>query len=74
MRGVVGSVSASARVVSLAPAVDGVSNLALTIDAEIVRANGARAAVGDIGPRASVESTGTRTAPDTLLTRRLVLL
>jgi len=74
VRGVVASVSASARVVSLAPAVDGVANLALTIDAEIARADGARATVADIGPRASVEATGTRTAPDTLLTRRLVLL
>ena len=70
----VGSVSASARVVSLAPAVDGVANLALTVDAEIVRANGARAGVADIARGASVEGTGTRSAPDTLLTRRLVLL
>lgn len=60
--------------VSLSAAVDGVANLALAIDAEIVRADGARATVADIAPKASVEATGRRSAADTLLTRRLVLL
>jgi hypothetical protein len=71
---VVASFSASARVVSLGPPVDGVANLALTIDAEIVRANGARATVADIGPGITVEATGPRTGSDSLLTRRLVLV
>jgi hypothetical protein len=73
VRGVVATVSASARVVALAPPVDGVVNLALTIDAEIVRPDGLRVAVGDIVPGAGVEATGRRSSPDTLLTRRLVV-
>ncbi|HTJ77339.1 MAG TPA: hypothetical protein VL337_18435 [Acidimicrobiales bacterium] len=74
VRGVVATVSASARVVALAPVVDGVANLALTIDAEIVRPDGVRVAVGDIAPGARVEATGQRSTPGTLLTRRLVVL
>jgi hypothetical protein len=74
VRGVVASVSASARVVALVPPVSGVANLALTIDAELVRPDGVRVTVGDIAPGANVEATGQRGPADTLLTRRLVVL
>lgn len=74
VRGVVGSVSASAKVVTLAPAVDGVSSLALAGDAQVVRANGTAATLANVAPGATVEATGRPSAPGTVLVHRLVLL
>ena len=74
VRGVVSGVFASARVITLAPPVRGVANLALTTDTEVVRGNGTRAAVNDISAGATVEATGRQSTPDTLVARRVVLL
>lgn len=73
MRGVVGGVFASARVVSLGQPVDGVANIALTDQTQIVRANGEQAAITDIAPGTMIEATGRPSPPDTLVARRLVL-
>lgn len=73
MRGVVGGVFASARVVSLGQPVSGVANIALTDQTEIVRSNGAQATIADIAPGMTVEATGRPSPPDTLVARRLVL-
>lgn len=72
----VNDVSASARVIRIDPAVNGVVNLALTADTEIVRsgAGGATATISDVHTGATVEATGRPSAPDTLVVRRLVLL
>ena len=64
----------SARVVVLAEAVSGFRNVAFTADTEVVRANGAQAAIGDIVPRATIEVTGRPGGSDSLLARRVVLL
>jgi hypothetical protein len=74
VRGVVASVAASARVVTLAPPVGGVTNVALTADTEILRANGTRAAAGDIATGATIEATGAPGTPGTLVARRVVLV
>jgi ABC-type Fe3+-hydroxamate transport system substrate-binding protein len=74
VRGVVTAVSASARVVSLAPPVGGIANLALTADTEIVRADGTRAGLADVRAGATVEATGRPSTADTIVARRLVLL
>jgi hypothetical protein len=71
---VVATTSASARVVTLRAAVDGFVNIAFTNDTEVVRSNGARASLGDIGSGASIEAVGRRSTPDTLLARRVALL
>jgi hypothetical protein len=73
VRGVVASVSASAKVVTLAPAVDGVSSLALAGDAQVIRADGTAATLAAVTAGATVEATGRPSAPGTLLVRRLVL-
>lgn len=76
VRGVVSDVSASARVIRIDPPVNGVANLALTGDTEIVRsgAGGAPGTISDVHMGATVEATGRPSAPDTLVVRRLVLL
>ncbi len=74
VRGVVGETLASARVVVLAEAVSGFVNVALTDATEVVRADGADAAIKDIVPRASIEVTGRPGAPGSLVARRVVLL
>lgn len=75
MRGVVGVYSPSARVVTLAQPVNGFTNIVLPTEAELVRATGAKAAPGDLVPRAIVEVTGRPgTTADSLVARRLVLL
>ena len=74
VRGVVAQTLASARVVVLAPPAGGFTNVAFTADTEVVRANGARAAITDIGPGATIEATGRPSTPDTLLARRVVVL
>jgi ABC-type Fe3+-hydroxamate transport system substrate-binding protein len=74
VRGVVATVSASARVVTLGPPVGGVANLALTADTEIVRADGSRAGLADVRAGATVEATGRPSTADTVVARRLVLL
>jgi hypothetical protein len=73
VRGVVATVSASARVVTLGPPVGGVANLALTTDTEIVRADGSRAGLADVRAGATVEATGRPSTADTVVARRLVL-
>jgi hypothetical protein len=73
VRGVVASVAASARVVTLAQPVGGVTNVALTADTEVVRSSGARAGAGDIATGATIEATGPPGTPGTLVARRVVL-
>ena len=73
VRGTVGSVSASARVVNLSPSVGGVVSLALAGDAQIVRPNGTAATLADVHPGATVEATGRPSAADTVVVRRLVV-
>ena len=74
LRGVVAQTLASARVVVLAETVSGFGSVALTADTEVVRANGAEAAITDIVPRATIEATGRPGTSDTLLAARVVLL
>ena len=74
MRGVVGAFSASARVVILAQPVNGVTDVVVSLDTEVVRSNGAKAGVTDLTPRAGVEVTGRPGTPGTLVARRIVLL
>ena len=67
--------SPSARIVTLAQPVDGITNVVLPADAELVRATGAKAAPGDLVPRAAVEVTGRPgSTAESLVARRLVLL
>lgn len=67
--------SPSARVVTLAQPVNGITNIVLPADAELVRATGAKAAPDDLVPRAMVEVTGRPSSiADSLVARRLVLL
>lgn len=73
VRGVVAAVSASARVVTLTAPVNGVGQIALTLDTEIVRSTGARATLADVAPGATVEATGRPGSPGTVVARRLVL-
>jgi hypothetical protein len=51
-----------------------VANLALTVDTEIVRADGSRAGLADVRAGATVEATGRPSTADTVVARRLVLL
>jgi hypothetical protein len=74
VRGVVSGVFASARVITLAPGVHGITNLALTAETELVRGNGARLGVTDVAAGATVEATGRPGTPGTLVARRVVLL
>lgn len=74
IRGVVGGYSTSARILTLAPPVDGVASVVVPTDAEVVRAGGTRATVSDIAPRAAVEVTGRPGAEaGTFIARRIVL-
>ena len=73
VRGVVASVSASARVVMLAQPVNGFSTLAIAANTDIARANGARASLADVAPGATVEATGRPSTSGTVVVRRLVL-
>ena len=74
MRGVVGVFSSSARVLTLAQPVNGVSNVVVSLDTQVVRANGAKADVSDFTARAGVEVTGRPSLPGTVVARRIVLL
>lgn len=74
VRGVVAGTFASARVITLRAPVNGVVNIALSDDSDVVRSNGARATLNDIGPGTTVEAIGRRSTPDTLLARRVSLL
>jgi hypothetical protein len=75
LRVVVGVFSSSARVITLAQAVSGFTSVVVPTEAEIVRASGVKAGVGDITARALVEVTGRPSSvPDALVARRLVLL
>jgi hypothetical protein len=75
VRGIVAVYSSSARVVTLAQPVDGVTNVVVPTDAEIVRVGGARATTAELVPRASIEVTGRPSStPDALVARRVVLL
>ncbi len=74
VRGVVAQTLASARVVVLAEAVSGFRNVAFTAETEVVRANGTKAALNDIAPRATIEVTGRPGTAESLLARRVVLL
>ena len=75
VRGTVGVYSPSARVLTLAQPVNGFTNVVLPADVELVRVTGAKAALGDLLPRAIVEITGRPSSiADSLVARRLVLL
>ena len=74
LRGVVAQTLASARVVVLAEPVSGFGTIAFTADTEVVRADGAKAAINDIAPRAAIEVTGRPGGSASLLARRVVLL
>ena len=74
LRGAVGMFSASARVLTLAQPVNGVSNVVVSLDTQVVRADGAKGDVADFAPRAGVEVTGRPSLPGTLVARRIVLL
>ncbi|MDQ6726311.1 MAG: hypothetical protein M3066_09150 [Actinomycetota bacterium] len=74
VRGVVAGVSGSARVVQLSPPVSGYSNLALTTDTQIVRANGAPATLGDVTAGATIEAVGRATDAQSIVARKLTLL
>jgi hypothetical protein len=75
VRGQVGVFSASARVMALAKPVGGFTSVVVSLETEVVRSNGARAAVGDLTPGAGVEVSGRPGTPaGTLLARRVVLL
>jgi hypothetical protein len=55
--------------------VGGFTSIVVPTDAEIVRAGGARAAVGDLVARTTVEVTGRRgSVVDSLVARRVVLV
>ena len=73
VRAVVATVSASARVITLAQPVAGFANVALLGDTEMVRPSGATATVTDLAPGATVEVIGRPGAPGTLVARRIVL-
>ena len=74
LRGVVGVFSASARVITLAQPVNGVTNVVVSADTQVVRSTGAKVEVADLAPRAGVEVTGRPGLPGTLVARRIVLL
>jgi hypothetical protein len=74
VRGEVGAFSASARVMALAQPVNGFTSVVVSVDTEVVRSNGATAAVTDLGPRAGVEVSGRPGLPGTLVARRIVIL
>jgi hypothetical protein len=74
LRAVVGAYSASARVLTLAPPVEGVTNVVVSLDTEVVRAGGGPAGAGDLAPRAGVEVTGRPGMPGTMVARRIVVL
>lgn len=74
LRGLVGVYSASARVLTLAPPVEGVTNVVVSLDTEVVRADGSLAGAGDLAPRAGVEVTGRPGPPGTVVAHRIVLL
>jgi hypothetical protein len=74
VRGVVATVSASAKVITLARPVGGVANVALTADTQIVRANGMPASLADVMVGATVEATGRPGTVGTLVARRMTLL
>lgn len=73
-RGVVGVYSASARVLTLAAPVEGVTNVVVSLDTAVVRSNGTPADPGQLTPQAGVEVTGRPGMPGTLVARRIVLL
>jgi len=74
VRGVVAGVFASARVVQLNPPVNGISNIALTADTELVRSGGARATLNDVSPGATIEAVGRASNADTVVARKVTLL
>lgn len=74
VRGTVAGVFASARALQLNPPVNGIENVALTNDTQIVRAGGARATLGDITATSTIEAVGRVTTPGTLLARKITLL
>jgi hypothetical protein len=73
VRGVVASVSASAKVIAFAAPVAGVTNVALTVDSQILRATGGPATLADVAPGTTVEATGRPSGADTIVARRLVV-
>jgi len=74
LRGSVAVVFASARVIQLSPPVNGIANVALTTETEIVRAGGARATMRDIMPSSMIEAVGRPGTAETLVARRITLL
>jgi hypothetical protein len=74
VRGVVGVYSASARIITLAQPVSGITNVLVATETELVRPNGVKAAVTDLVARATIEVTGRPSTPDTVVARRIVLV
>lgn len=74
IRGVVATTSASARVITIAPAVQGITDIAVAGDTEIRRADGRSATLADIPSGATIEVTGRPTNPTSLLARRVVIV
>jgi hypothetical protein len=74
VRGVVGVYSASARIITLAQPVSGITNVLVATETEVVRSNGVKAAVTDLVARATIEVTGRPSTPDTVVARRIVLV
>jgi hypothetical protein len=74
IRGVVASAFASARVVSLVAAVQGFTDIAVTTDTDIRRADGRAASLADVGSGATVEATGRPGTATSLVARRLVIV
>ena len=74
LRGVVGVFSPSARVITLAQPVNGVTNVVVSPDTQMLRSTGAKVDVADMAPRSGVEVTGRPGLPGTLVARRIVLL
>jgi hypothetical protein len=74
VRGVVATVAASARVIQLRAPVNGFSDVALSTDTEIVRANGAPVTLNDVMPGANIEAVGRATNAQAIVARKVTLL
>ncbi len=74
MRGTVVAVSVSVRMVQLGPAANGFSNVAVTTDTEMVRANGAPLTLGDVTAGAKIEVVGRPRDAMTIVARKVTLL
>ena len=74
VRGVVAGTFASARAISLVSAVQGFTDIAVTGETEIRRADGRAATLGDVEAGATVEATGRLGSATSLVARRVVIV